>query len=89
METDMVQTKVRSIDGDGHVIEDTRRLLEHMEAPYRTWYAVRMYASDWPHWDGDYPHSLFEMRQRKDLTEEQRHGVLCRAAARFYGLRKA
>jgi hypothetical protein len=45
-----------------------------------------MYASDWPHWDGDYPHSLFEMQQRDDLTEEQRHGVLSRAAERFYGL---
>jgi hypothetical protein len=31
----MVQTKVRSIDRDGHVIEDLRRLLEHMEASYR------------------------------------------------------
>lgn len=31
----MVQTKVRSIDGDGHVIEEPGRLLEHMEAPSR------------------------------------------------------
>jgi predicted TIM-barrel fold metal-dependent hydrolase len=44
-----------------------------------------MYASDWPHWDGDYPNSLFELQQRQDLTEEQRHGVLYRAAERFYG----
>jgi hypothetical protein len=35
-----VQMKVRSIDGDGYVIEDTPRLLEHMETPYHTWYAV-------------------------------------------------
>ena len=34
----MVQTKVRSIDGDGHVIEDIAKLVEHMEAPYRSWY---------------------------------------------------
>jgi predicted TIM-barrel fold metal-dependent hydrolase len=40
-----------------------------------------MYASDWPHWDGDYPRSLFEIQQREDLTEEQRQ------AERFYGLR--
>ncbi len=45
-----------------------------------------MYASDWPHWDGDYPNSLFEIQQRKDLTEEQRQGLLYRAAERFYGL---
>ncbi|ETW97254.1 MAG: hypothetical protein ETSY1_23415 [Candidatus Entotheonella factor] len=45
-----------------------------------------MYASDWPHWDGDYPASLHEMQQREDLNESQRHGVLYRAAARFYGL---
>jgi predicted TIM-barrel fold metal-dependent hydrolase len=45
-----------------------------------------MYASDWPHWDGDYPASLFEMQNREDLTEEQRDGVLSRAAMRFYGL---
>jgi hypothetical protein len=44
-----------------------------------------MYASDWPHWDGDYPHSLFEIQQRQDLTEEQRQGVLHRAAERLYG----
>jgi predicted TIM-barrel fold metal-dependent hydrolase len=44
-----------------------------------------MYASDWPHWDGDYPNSLFEIQRRQDLTEEQRLGVLYRAAARFYG----
>ncbi len=46
-----------------------------------------MYASDWPHWDSDYPNSLFEIQQRKDLTEEQRHGVLYHAAERFYGVR--
>jgi predicted TIM-barrel fold metal-dependent hydrolase len=43
-----------------------------------------MYASDWPHWDGDYPNSLFEMQRRQDLTAEQRHGLLYRAAERFY-----
>jgi predicted TIM-barrel fold metal-dependent hydrolase len=46
-----------------------------------------MYASDWPHWDGDYPSSLFEIQQREDLTEEQRHGLLFRAAEQFYGLK--
>ncbi len=45
-----------------------------------------MYASDWPHWDGDYPASLEEVRGRQDLTESQRANVLSGAAERFYGL---
>ena len=44
-----------------------------------------MYASDWPHWDGDYPNSLWEMQSREDLNEDQRAGVLRDAAVRFYG----
>ena len=36
----MVQTKVRSIDGDGHVIENIPQLVEHLEAPYRGWYGT-------------------------------------------------
>ncbi len=45
-----------------------------------------MYASDWPHWDGDYPKSLHELAERPDLTDEQREGVLHAAADRFYRL---
>lgn len=45
-----------------------------------------MYASDWPHWDGNYPNSLWEMQSRADLSEDQRIGVLRDAAVRFYGL---
>ncbi|MCZ6874835.1 MAG: amidohydrolase family protein, partial [bacterium] len=45
-----------------------------------------MYASDWPHWDGDYPASLFEMQNRPDLSDVQRDGLLNRAAVRFYGI---
>jgi hypothetical protein len=37
----MVQSKIRSIDADGHVIEDPRKILEHLEAPYRSWYVGR------------------------------------------------
>src|SRR5918996_6478360 len=36
----MAQTKVRSIDGDGHAIENMPKLLEHLEAPYRGWYGT-------------------------------------------------
>jgi hypothetical protein len=45
-----------------------------------------MYASDWPHWDGDYPSSLHEIQEREDLTEDQRTGLLYRSAERFYQL---
>ena len=45
-----------------------------------------MYASDYPHWDGEYPSSLHEMQARTDLTEAQRYGVLRGAAMRLYGL---
>ncbi len=47
---------------------------------------IFIYASDWPHWDGDYPESLEEVRRREDLTELQRANVLGGAAQRFYGL---
>jgi len=43
-----------------------------------------MYASDYPHWDGEYPRSLHRLAARADLTDEQRHGVLRGAAERFY-----
>lgn len=48
---------------------------------------IFMYATDWPHWDGDYPESLHEMWQREDLTETQRANVLGGTAMRFYGLK--
>jgi hypothetical protein len=44
-----------------------------------------MYASDWPHWDNEYPKSLAEVRERPDLTNAQRGGVLSGSARRFYG----
>jgi uncharacterized protein len=47
---------------------------------------IVMYASDYPHWDGDYPESLFAIARREDLTESQRQGLLRGAAQRFYGL---
>ena len=44
-----------------------------------------MYASDWPHWDNEYPGSLRRVRERADLTDEMRANVLAHAAERFYG----
>ena len=44
-----------------------------------------MYASDWPHWDNDYPESLRHILGRADLTDAMRADVLGNAAERFYG----
>jgi uncharacterized protein len=45
-----------------------------------------VYASDYPHWDGSYPHSLGELRGREDLSEAQKHKVLADNARRLYNL---
>ena len=47
---------------------------------------IVMYASDYPHWDHEYPSSLHKLQARTDLTPEQRYGVLRGGAERFYGL---
>lgn len=45
-----------------------------------------LYASDYPHWDGSYPHSLAELRAREDLTDAQKRKVLGANARRLYKL---
>lgn len=47
---------------------------------------IFMYASDWPHWDHEYPGSLEEVIGRADLSDGQRHNLLRGAACRCYGL---
>ena len=47
---------------------------------------VVMYASDYPHWDCDYPGSLHAIQERPDLSDAQRQGLLYGAAERFYHL---
>ena len=49
---------------------------------------IVMYASDYPHWDSEYPESLHTVMERKDLSETQRQALLHDTAARFYGLDK-
>ncbi|MBI4609106.1 MAG: amidohydrolase family protein [Candidatus Rokubacteria bacterium] len=46
-----------------------------------------VYASDFPHWDHDYPASLEEIRSRGDLTDVQKRKLLADNARRLYGLR--
>lgn len=44
------------------------------------------FASDFPHWDSDYPHNVTEMLTREDLSEELKRNVLRENALRMYGL---
>lgn len=45
-----------------------------------------MYASDYPHWDCEYPESLHKIQSREDLSEVQRQALLHDTAARFYNI---
>jgi predicted TIM-barrel fold metal-dependent hydrolase len=45
------------------------------------------YASDWPHWDHEYPESLFHLWGREDLTEKQKKAILRDNALEMYGLK--
>lgn len=45
-----------------------------------------MYASDYPHWDGDWPESTRSLRERGDIGETSRERILGANAARFFGL---
>jgi uncharacterized protein len=45
-----------------------------------------MYASDYPHWDGEFPESTRALRSRTDISEAARRKLLADNARRFYGL---
>jgi len=45
-----------------------------------------MYASDYPHWDGDWPESTRPLRERPDLSDEVRAKIAGGNARRFYRL---
>ncbi len=47
---------------------------------------VVLYASDYPHWDADFPNSVRHIDERRDLPEETRRKILGGNAARFLGL---
>jgi len=44
------------------------------------------FASDFPHWDGDYPATVDEMLERKDLSEESQQKVMGENARKLYRL---
>ncbi len=45
-----------------------------------------MYASDYPHWDSEFPDSARPLRERDDLSEADRAAVLGGSAAHLFGL---
>jgi uncharacterized protein len=46
-----------------------------------------VYASDFPHWDHSYPGSIEEIRNRGDITENQKSKLLAENARRLYRLK--
>jgi predicted TIM-barrel fold metal-dependent hydrolase len=45
-----------------------------------------MYASDYPHWDSDFPNSTKPMRERRDISDAVRAKIMGGNAERFYSL---
>ena len=45
-----------------------------------------MYASDYPHWDGDWPESTTALRERSDISDGSRAKILGENARKFYGI---
>ena len=46
-----------------------------------------VFASDYPHGDCDFPHSVTKFRKRSDISEEIKEKILWDNAARLYGIR--
>jgi uncharacterized protein len=44
-----------------------------------------LFASDYPHWDGIFPHVVSTIRERKDISERAKAKILGENALRFYG----
>jgi predicted TIM-barrel fold metal-dependent hydrolase len=44
-----------------------------------------LFASDYPHWDGIFPHVVSTIRGREDISESAKEKILGRNAERFYG----
>ncbi len=46
---------------------------------------VILFASDYPHWDGNFPYMVSTVRGRKDISDEVKQKILCDNAKRLYG----
>ncbi len=47
---------------------------------------VLLYASDFPHWDSSYPHSVKKVLGRRDISDRQKQKVLAENARHLYNL---
>jgi predicted TIM-barrel fold metal-dependent hydrolase len=54
------------------------------EAVRRLGADVLFYATDFPHWDHSAPHSIEEMKEREDLSEEVKEKILSGTALKMY-----
>jgi predicted TIM-barrel fold metal-dependent hydrolase len=45
-----------------------------------------MYASDYRHWDSEFPESVRELKKIPGLSEDQKRHVLGENAIKFFGL---
>lgn len=59
------------------IIEPTRKALGR---------AGIIYASDWPHWDNEFPENIHTLRERRDLDDATKASILAGAARRLYNL---
>jgi predicted TIM-barrel fold metal-dependent hydrolase len=50
---------------------------------------ILVFASDFPHWDAEYPENLHSIRERTDLTDQNRQRILRDNAMRLYALGSA
>ena len=44
------------------------------------------YASDWPHWDNEFPANIHHLAERKDISDDLKHQIFSGTARRLYGL---
>ncbi|MDP6633129.1 MAG: amidohydrolase family protein [Dehalococcoidales bacterium] len=86
------------IDADGHLRDrdaDIRAFMEELYGkrggafrPYameRVGADQALFASDYPHWDGMFPHVVSTIRGRKDISESAKRKILGENAKKLYG----
>ena len=66
-----------SLETDERMLPETMRILGD---------DIFVFASDFPHWDGEYPENMRHLLAREDLSEEQRIKVTRTNALRLYGM---